>query len=670
MSYFDKILNGNIPLSIIECINGYNNKYKIHKDYPYFQINADNEIEKDMNQIFDSYYGKYIKTSVNIKRKDIIDGVNNILKLSLEDININNSINYITNHFTNNFMNIINNLKISDYSKKILLLIIKLTGITNENYDDNKDELKLLLQLQKLKDNKQINIYESFKNKIPSLKRNNINYFDQEYIYKLADLFVSILEEILDNILKSINHDSICNFYAFTIEIAESLTKTIENFGLFLNENETNNTNVNKVTNEQDIKKNIDQSAVIKGMSKLLTSSITSAMNSNTSSIMSTIKAENQLKLSGVKGASFSLDGVNQSASSSSSTEATVTQSITSKITTAINNELTKNIKYAASNALDDSKAKTSDIKDGTNVGGTIGAIAGAAGSSVDNLVNKTADVLSLCSSTTTNNSTTNDTTNKLKSDFSLNSSFHVENNNDVSTQLKNLLDAKNIAKCGKDALSKNSVELSNIEVTGAVNISNISQNSVITDITKCIFNQTVINDIATKVVNQFNDTIANMSKNVDSKLDSVAIKKTTGDIEAIGVAGAAILEGAGKGYSSAVTGIGTALSTAATGVGTGVSSAATGVGTGVSSAATGIGTGASTAVQGLGTGLSTTAQGLGTGLSTTAQGIGSGVQNITTGLGSMFSSMMLPMFFLAIVAGVILYIKNPELINNLLNMI
>jgi hypothetical protein len=606
MSYFNKILNGNIPLSIIECINGYNDKYRMYKDYPYMQINPNTHLDEDMKNIFNSDYGKYIKSSMSISRNDIIVGVKNIIKAS-----INN--NY--SNFAENFMKIMKNLKMSNYSKQIFILIVNLTGFTNENYSENKEKLLLLLELGQFKVNNFVNIQETINNKIKDSSK-----IDDLYIDKLAQTFVSILEEILENILESTKHDKLCNFYAFTIEIANSLASyVIENFA-FGGSDTTTNTTTNIKKNIQDISKNIDQSSVIKGMNSLLTNSITNAMNSNTAEIMTTIQAENKLSLAGVKGSSFTLKGINQSASVTSNTEATVKQKITTKIMNDITNELTKNIKSAASNTASDVKKQTSNEQTATNVGTALVGIAGVIGNTVNHLADKAADILSFGATKSTTNTVTTDEETRIKNQYSLNSSFKVDQNNDVNTKLQNLLDSKNIAKCGNDALSKNTIDVSNIDVTGAVVISDISQNSVITDITKCIFDQEIMNDISSKLVNSFNDMISNMSNNIDTKLDEQTKAKVDGDIAAVGIAGAAIISSAG-----------TAVATAAEGAGTAVAKAAEGVGTGVS----------------------TGAQGIGTGVSTGAEGVGKGLSGV-------FSALAMPLFFFAIIAciGGFFYLK------------
>ena len=281
-----------------------------------------------------------------------------------------------------------------------------------------------------MKNNKQINIHESLKNKMIDLCKNSITTFDDSYINKLANIFIIILEEILENILTTTKHNKICNVYAFSIEIAQSIAAIIEEFGF--GETVNTNTTTNNVSKKiQDISKNIDQSSVIKGMNNLLTNSITNAMNSNTADIMSTIQAENKLSLAGVKGASFTLTDINQSASVSASTDASVTQKITSKIKNDIANNLTKNIAAAASNISSDISKQNTNEQEGSTAQGALVGVAEVIGDTYSNLADVAGGVLSFGSNKTTNTVTNTTKEDEFRTQFSLNSSFKVDQNND-----------------------------------------------------------------------------------------------------------------------------------------------------------------------------------------------------------------------------------------------
>jgi hypothetical protein len=614
MTYFNKILNGNIPLNIIGCINGYNDKYMMNKDFSYLQINESNAFNKEIQQMLESGHGDLIRKSMKLTRDDVVKGTTNIFKLSLSDTKTmcNRNSSYLIKNFISNFVNIIESLKMSDYSKKVFLSIIDLTGITNK-----KEKILLDLELTDLKSNQKIDIADLFSKKIKQLCENGESKFDDTFISNLSEIFIYILEQIFDNIIKSSKHENICNFYAFTIEIADMLASNVIEHFAFGGSNKTDNSV--KMSKVEELKKNINQGAVIKGMTKLLSSSITNAMSSNTADIMAVIKAENNLALSGMKTkGAFTLTGINQNSSVSSKTDATVTQKITTKIQNDISNELSKSIKNATSNLVSSTSTKEKTDTGGSSIQGTLVGLADVVGETFGKFAEVAGDMVSIGAEKSVDNS--KEISESLKNELNLDSSFKTDTNNEVNTQLQNLLDSKNIAKVGNDSLSKNNIDVKDIEAEGPILISDISQNSVVSNITNAIFTQEVLNEISTKIVNSLNEMVANMAENADKNYNVDKNTVSGGDIQALGAAGAAILAGAGEGISSAATGLGTGISTSATGLGEGVSSAA----------------------QGLGTGLSTTAQGLGTGIATSAKG-----------LGSMFSSMALPLFFFACIAAV-----------------
>ena len=141
------------------------------------------------------------------------------------------------------------------------------------------------------------------------------------------------------------------------------------------------------------------------------------------------------------------------------------------------------------------------------------------------------------------------------------------------------------MAKCAADTKAENALDLSKIDVTGPIVISELDQTNVVKDVMNCAFNQTVMNDISNKIVNDYNKLIKQMVENVDTKLDEQTKTATQGDIYAAGVAGAAVLQAAGEGLSTAAQGAGKGLESA----GQGVATAAKGVGEGVGAVMSGL---------------------------------------------------------------------------------
>ena len=129
-------------------------------------------------------------------------------------------------------------------------------------------------------------------------------------------------------------------------------------------------------------------------------------------------------------------------------------------------------------------------------------------------------------------------------------------------------------------------------------------QEAVIKSVMKCLFNQSVLNDISNKIVNSQEKLVKQLIENVNDKLSETEKKKVEGDIYAAGTAAAGIIASAGTAVSDAAKGVGEGVGTAAKGVGEGVGTAAKGVGEGIGTAAKGVGEGVGSALEGVGKGL------------------------------------------------------------------
>ena len=109
-----------------------------------------------------------------------------------------------------------------------------------------------------------------------------------------------------------------------------------------------------------------------------------------------------------------------------------------------------------------------------------------------------------------------------------------------------------------------------------------------------CAFNQDIIDDLATRILNDFDE---NISRAIDSRnqyLREQNKELMNGDIYAVGVAAKTALEGVGQ----VAKDVGTGVSTASEGIGEGA--IGVGLGEGISTGAKGVGTGISTAFQGM----------------------------------------------------------------------
>ena len=358
-----------------------------------------------------------------------------------------------------------------------------------------------------------------------------------------------------------------------------------ENFGVDIG-NTVNIKDKKKMQDIAEIEKKIDQSKVIEGMGSFVTKAVNSAASSNKADLMKSLTASNRISIDKAKAkGTIKISGIKQNAAVKSNTDATFVQEISNKITTDISNSMKEQISTSSKQLTEDLKKSKEDIKAGTN----IGDIANTVGDTVKGLGESFAKILSASVGNSLSNEKEEESLKSVKDKFNLDQSFKQKNKKDVSNDIATALKSENLAKCVNDAAAKNDLSTGSLESeTGEIIIDNIQQDAIIDDVMKCAFNQKVTNEIATKLVSNFDNMVKDMIENVDKKLSDTQIAKIQGDIYATGVAAAMALESAGKAAKDAGAGI----SEAAKGVGAGASEAAQGVGKGVGTAAEGVGKG------------------------------------------------------------------------------
>ena len=369
----------------------------------------------------------------------------------------------------------------------------------------------------------------------------------------------------------------------------------------------------------QDIaetEKKLDQSKVIEGAASFVTKAVNNAASSNKADLMKSLSASNRLNISSAKSSSggFTLTGIKQVVDIKSKTDATFVQKIANKITTDISNSMKDQVSTSTKQLADSIQKAKEDSKAATNVGdaitGVVGSLAGAAGGAVKDIVGGIKDLYSANIGNSTNDEKSDDMMKTLKDKYSLDQSFKLKNKKDVSSDFANALSSENLAKCASEASAKNDLDIGKVDVKGDIVISNIQQDALINDVMNCAFNQEVTNEIATKLVNNYDSMIQEMIENVDKKLSDTQIAKIQGDIYAAGVAGAGMLQAAGEAAGKTLESAGKGLESAGKGVG----AAAEGTGKGLESAGKGLeyaGKGAGAAAEGVGKGAAAVASSL-----------------------------------------------------------
>jgi hypothetical protein len=652
MSYFDQILGGSIPLSVIESLEGFQNDYRLNNQFKHWQLNEGmvNEIGNaplNMTKLLDSTYGAHVRASLELDREKILSGVYKLLDAATNDaLNRNRSelamlskladskskikeedkkvIDRVITQFcadlSNSIVLLISGIKMDEQMKKILINIVHLTGVTNKSINEIRDIEKktaLLLELPRdFKNKNRIHICETLKNKltpanIKKCEKDLIRkcVFDNQFLMSLSFAIVQSLEHILGNIMNLTKYDRICYFYAFSVELSNAIVnvslpepktpksespkevklkrKVIEKFGVSIGNTDIN-VDTTKIKDIKEIEKKIDQSKVISGMNKMLSSAINKATSKNQADLLKAIAASNKLTIGKVKGDSFTFTNITQTSKIESETNANFVQTIKNKVMNDISVSLKQNIDMVQKESLKDMNKTTINEKTGTSIGDVLTGVAGTIGQTVGKLADAAKDILSVNIGNKTEKRTEKDITQQLKDKFELNQSFQFKDDNDVANKIENLLSSENLAKCAETSNAANEINLGEIDVKGAINISNLKQESIVTSVMKCVFNQEVLNDLSTKIVNSQEKLIKQLIENTKEYKNESDRQKVQGDIYAAGTAASAMISSAGTAVSEAAQGAGKGIKDA----GAGVSDAAQGVGKGVSTAAEGVGKG------------------------------------------------------------------------------
>jgi hypothetical protein len=747
MSYFEQILGGNIPLSVIESVEGFQNEVRMATRFPHVQIKGagKNRPYPGVLAMLASDYANHVNMSIALKRDDLVRGVrallttatnealarnkNDIIKLGDMDASkLSEADKAMTKKVTaqvsadlsKSLMKAVEGLNFPSENKDILVNIMHLTGLTNKSSKDLVDitkKLGLLLELHpSFTPDIMINIIESLNNKLnpAAIKKCKDKLvldclFDDEFINSMAENTIDVLDNILGNMMRATKHGRICKFYTLSVEISRAISLSpspspkVEKFadescadescayGSYPEVEETfandscagpshvehftssgfgfidryshlfgaraleredfavdigNTKNIKNKKSMQDLsesEKKLDQSKVIEGAATFVTKAVNKAASSNKADLMKTLAASNRLNIGSAKSSDggFKLTNISQLSKIESKTDANFVQKIANKITTDIANNMKDEVKTSTKQIAETIDKKKEDTKAATNVGdavvGVVGTLAGAAGGAVGKIADAAASIYSASIGNSTTEDKSEDTLKSVKEKYSLDQSFKQKNKKDVSNDFANALSSENLAKCANDAAASNNMDIGKVDVKGDIILDGIKQESLVNDVMNCAFNQEVTNEIATKLVSNFDSLIQEMIENVDKKLSDAEIAKIQGDIYAAGIAGAAILQGAGE-----------AASTAAQGAGKGVASAAEGAGKGIESAAKG----AAVAAEGVGKGL----ESAGKGAAAAAEGVGKGAAAVASSLtGPLIAAAVLAAIALV---GYILYKK------------
>ena len=126
MSFFEQILDGNIPLSVIESIEGFQNEMRMDARFPHVQIKGSKGKRPFPGVIamLASDYANHVNMSMALKRDDMVRGVKSLLSGATNDALTRNKNDIIK-------VGDINPDKLSDADKKVVESTISVNSIKN-----------------------------------------------------------------------------------------------------------------------------------------------------------------------------------------------------------------------------------------------------------------------------------------------------------------------------------------------------------------------------------------------------------------------------------------------------------------------------------------------------------------------------------------------------------
>ncbi len=347
--------------------------------------------------------------------------------------------------------------------------------------------------------------------------------------------------------------------------------KVVENFGISIGNN-VRDRDTKKVNEVKKIEESINENMVVDGTTKLLSSVVNNVVSSNINDINKLIQLSNNITFSDIKSgdAGITIGNISQDASVKIEEQEKSTQSISNQIVNDISKEIKETIKKAV-DSMREYESKNSDIdSQATNLGDTISSIGQTMGDTV-------AEVLDVSIGNSTNTNKNMEVDNEFNSKFDLARDFTLQKDDSISDELLNQLSNENITKATQSTQTGQELIVKDVEVTGEFLVDDIKQEVAIYQVMNNIYNQTVLTEISTKIISDYDNNISNMIesnyKTTENKTDIV----TGGDIYALGVAGKQVLEGIGEGAVTA----GEGLATAARGIGKGYATGAEGIGKG-----------------------------------------------------------------------------------------
>jgi hypothetical protein len=273
----------------------------------------------------------------------------------------------------------------------------------------------------------------------------------------------------------------------------------------------TNITNDIKVVKNFENNQKIDKSMVVNSLSKIFNNIANDVIQANTAIASNAVGASNTLFISGVKCDTVRISGNKQLSSADVEFKVKTQQDNISKVSTEIVTNINKTIEKIGSTDL--AKLQASNTK---LLNDFMGSMPGYDPTSAHKMAGgcSGSSLISIGSNCSVNSSY--DLNSTLKQKLDLDESFKITDPDDISTDIKNKITQSNMASCVANTSAQNSIIIQDIICTvsngsngsngskkgGTFEFEDNEQKAVAKLYMECVFNQSSISDIATKIFN------------------------------------------------------------------------------------------------------------------------------------------------------------------------
>lgn len=271
---------------------------------------------------------------------------------------------------------------------------------------------------------------------------------------------------------------------------------------------------------------NINREMIVNAINNINNQVANEVAQKNSAEISNSLIAENKINFeqSTVAG-DFNVVGNTLSNQAEARTLGNIKQESDSKIKTDITTEITKKItnQIPDDQAVADRSSKRLAAQAMRNVQASLAQL--NANSPVSQAASQGSDLVSGIMNTflpgskeNVNIKENNEINQSLKEVFNLDDTFKVNDENNISNEISNIVDQANYANCKSSLLAQNEMTFRNLDVGGSVNISNNKLLNIANSYLECVIDQDISSQITTKIVSKIESNIEKLVGEIAEK--------------------------------------------------------------------------------------------------------------------------------------------------------